>query len=287
MADLYIATKTQADYDALMRLAEAAGYVKSSNEITWERLKETTVVKLSILDDKSKTIMHYATISCKRNNWTVETIPNLAEIKSIWNVKPKYKNAFNDEKLDTSDIFKDWALNDGVIILLKNGSYDLGFEEIYKALAVEYKPKESEEVMSKTVKLPKFLCDQISTLKGSLSIEKISGPKEAVEFMNRLKKMYGKANVWLRDSRENQWKLIDALRNGYEPEPEQLYYVDFGKAFGEDRYLNKYDKRDYYGLANKNEPTHYKTQYTMPKIIAIDPRYKAFAVPVEEVDGNE
>lgn len=140
--------------------------------------------------------------------------------------------------------------------------------------------------MPEKVKLPIFLCAQISTLKGSLGIEKISGPKEAVEFMNRLKKMYGKANVWLCDSRDNQWKLIDALRNGYEPEPEQLYYVDFGLDDGEG-FLN-IDLEDGTSFgSSRSDADGYKVKFTMDEIIKRDPRYKAFAVKVEEVDGNE
>lgn len=278
MTDLYIATPTQADYDALMRLAEAAGYTKIFNESLWEGEEAETVIRLDV---SHKIILHYSVGTCEANNWTIETIPNLADIKVIWKVSRENRDAFT-MKHRLPPHYKS-ARKLYVICDEYSGTYTTKENEIYDALAVEYKPKESEEVMSKTVKLPKFLCDQISTLKGSLSIEKISGPKEAVEFMNRLKKMYGKANVWLRDSRENQWKLIGALRNGYEPEPEQLYYVPLIKN-NEDGYLNRDSTGGHMYLDDNTNYSSTKTKFTMPEIIAIDPRYKAFAVPVGEVD---
>lgn len=82
---------------------------------------------------------------------------------------------------------------------------------------------------------------------------------------------------------ENQWKIIDALRYGYEPEPEQLYYVWFIRS---DNYsfLNLSDS-DGLEIADNEEDEYIKTRFTMNEIIVIDPRYKEFAVPVEEVNN--
>ena len=284
MTDIYIATKTQADYDALMRLAEVAGYVwnsrcKPTEEHNFDRYGCETVVRM-----RENMLLEYCDKPYYEDNQDakIETIPNLADIKAIWNVKPKYKNAFNDEKLDTSDIFKDWALNDGVIILLENGSYDLGFEEVYKALAVEYKQQESE-VMPEKVKLPKFMCDGINDLKAKLSIKTTKSPAEIADFMEKLNHVNSEIHSWIYSDTNNQWNLFDALRNGYEPEPEQLYYVPLIKN-NEDGYLNRDSTGGHMYLDDNTNYSSTKTQFTMPEIIAIDPRYKAFAVPVEEVD---
>ena len=83
---------------------------------------------------------------------------------------------------------------------------------------------------------------------------------------------------------DNQWKLIDALRYGYEPEPEQLYYVRFIQNNSRS-FLNSSDS-DGLEISDNEETEYIKTKFTMPEIIAIDPRYKAFVVPVDEVDGD-
>ena len=96
--------------------------------------------------------------------------------------------------------------------------------------------------------------------------------------------------AWLNDY-DNQWLLIDALHYGYEPEPEQLYYVWFVKGDYES-FLNVSkvgDKVDIMSFDNDDDHSvnGYRTKFTMEEIEAIDPRYKAFAVKVEEVDENE
>lgn len=88
---------------------------------------------------------------------------------------------------------------------------------------------------------------------------------------------------------DNQWKLIDALRNGYEAEPEQLYYVMFVKRDHNrpSRFLNKNMENGELFIDDVFETANVKTKFTMPEIEAIDPRYKAFAVKVEEVDNDD
>lgn len=300
MTDIYIATPTQADYDALMRLAEAKGYKWIDGELptgydTWTYAEEQTVVHLYNDFQDGRRMMRDDRAYYESQNATIETIQKLAGIKAIWNVKPEYLDVFSDEKFNTSDIIKDWALNDGVIILLENGSYDLGFEEVYKALAVEYKPKESEKVMSEKVKLPKFMCewlDEITSPRAGLLVRPDQYPLMSVWDIYRLKReVSGAVGDWL-DKPDNQWKLIDALRYGYEAEPEQLYYVmlvreNTTNVLRNKGFLNqdKSDKRLF--ASSKLEVCNAKTKFTMSEIEAIDPRYKAFAVKVEEVDGNE
>lgn len=95
--------------------------------------------------------------------------------------------------------------------------------EIYEALAGEYKLKESEEVMDKKVKLPKFMCD---CLKGC----KARYPATALTIIDQIADQSSEANKWLVDS-ANQWKLIDALRYGYEPEPEPRWGIKAGNCY--------------------------------------------------------
>ncbi|WP_167371742.1 hypothetical protein [Latilactobacillus curvatus] len=244
MADLYIATPTQADYDVLMRLAEAAGYrcyngEKPTNLHNWDVDRGETVI---LLDGSRHVLYSDDGAYCESQSATIEKISNLAGIKAIWNVKPEYLDVFSDEKFNTSDIIKDWALNDGVIILLENGSYDLGFEEVYKTLAVEYKPKESE-VMSEKVKLPRNVIDVFSPaldspgyrILGSLTPIRIIS-----DMYNRtLEGMTSDVAAWLNDY-DNQWKLIDALRYGYEPEAEPRWGIKAGNCYMNDAYHDSF-----------------------------------------------
>ncbi len=63
--------------------------------------------------------------------------------------------------------------------------------------------------------------------------------------------------------------------------PEQKYYVKLLDK--EEGYLN-YQKsfNDYFVNNNKDDDSDYQTQFTISEIEAIDPRYKQFAIPVEE-----
>lgn len=282
MTDIYIATPTQADYDALMRLAEAAGYTWGSehyptNLNCYTNHNEQSVVKLT---DNRKLLIS-SVERFEREGYKIETLPNLAGIKAIWNVKPEYLDVFSDEKFNTSDIIKDWALNDGVIILLENGSYDLGFEEVYKALAVEYKPQESEDIMPEKVKLPKFVCVWLDKRSLNYYPIRIVG----VIYVNHLSDPVD-VQDWLNGSVANQWLLIDALRYGYEAEPEQLYYVILVKD-DPNTYLNVDTDDGEIMIADNSNDGGWKTQFTMDQIAKINPLLKPFAVPVEEVDGNE
>ncbi|MGV3235354.1 DUF1642 domain-containing protein [Latilactobacillus curvatus] len=90
--------------------------------------------------------------------------------------------------------------------------------------------------------------------------------------------------AWLNDY-DNQWKLIDALRYGYEAEAESLYYVRFIQN-NSHSFLNS-SESDGLEFSDNEETEYIKTKFTMPEILAIDPRYKAFAVPVEEVDADD
>lgn len=276
MTDLYIATPTQADYDALMRLAEAAGY-------EWYRGKKPTALnfyneyvenggQVVHFGVESKALMHCDREYFEKMGATIETIPNLANIKAIWKVSRENRNAFT-MKHRLPPHYKS-ARKLYVICDEYSGTYATKENEIYEALAVEYKPQESEDMPEK-VKLPKFMCTLID-----ISVnKKITTPELAYKVMEKLVDESIDANKWL-GKLENRWKLLNALHYGYEPEPEQLYYVRFIQNNSRS-FLNSSDSN---GLEiYDNEETEYiKTKFTMSEILAIDPRYKAFAVPVED-----
>ena len=73
--------------------------------------------------------------------------------------------------------------------------------------------------------------------------------------------------------------LID-LYTGKARFPEQKYYVKLLDK--EEGYLNYQKSFNDYFANNNKYGSDYQTQFTISEIEAIDPRYKAFAIPVEE-----
>ncbi|WP_448949549.1 DUF1642 domain-containing protein [Latilactobacillus sakei] len=86
--------------------------------------------------------------------------------------------------------------------------------------------------MNKKVKLPKFMCDWLDQHK-----EELCGyPMTDVSKLSKERDTVGDVGTWLFCDTTNQWKLIDALRYGYEPEPEPRWGIKAGSY-----YLNEYD----------------------------------------------
>lgn len=141
--------------------------------------------------------------------------------------------------------------------------------------------------MNEKVKLPEFVCDWLDQNK-----EEFCGyPMTDVSMLSRERNTVGAVKSWLVTNTNTQWKLIDALRYGYEPEPEQLYYVWFVKGDYESflNVSNVGDKVDI--MTSDNDDDHsvngYRTKFTMEEIEAIDSRYKAFAVKIEDGGQDE
>ncbi|RXA81908.1 hypothetical protein [Latilactobacillus sakei] len=86
--------------------------------------------------------------------------------------------------------------------------------------------------MNEKVKLPKFTCVWLSGFCTQYPLAYISE-------INR-KRNRGDIDTevfrWLNDNEANQWLLIDAVRYGYEPEPEPRWGIKAGSY-----YLNEYD----------------------------------------------
>ncbi|KGB13881.1 hypothetical protein KY41_10745 [Latilactobacillus sakei] len=224
MTDLYIATPTIAEYDTLMLLAEAAGYTwGGGNKPTHYKSREfgrETVIHL--FSNNQKTLTYTRKVSCDRDGCTVKTIPNLADIKAIWKVQPDDHKAFFKGKSYKHPLPSD----ESVIMLEMTDELVEGLMDIHKVLAVEYKPKESE-VMPEKVKLPKFMCDWLKQNEGMLC----GYPITDVSKLNRGRDTGGNVGAWLICDTTNQWLLIDALRYGYEAEPEPRWGIKAGNCY--------------------------------------------------------
>ncbi|ARJ72848.1 hypothetical protein LP065_10060 [Latilactobacillus sakei] len=224
MTDLYIATPTIAEYDTLMLLAEAAGYTwGGGNKPTHYKSREfgrETVIHL--FSNNQKTLTYTRKVSCDRDGCTVKTIPNLADIKAIWKVQPDDHKAFFKGKSYKHPLPSD----ESVIMLEMTDELVEGLMDIHKVLAVEYKPKESEDIMPEKVKLPKFMCEWLSDI---ALMEDY--PLEAILESEKLR--YGNREVlmWSTGNTANQWKLIDALRYGYEAETEPRWGIKAGNCY--------------------------------------------------------
>jgi len=137
MTDLYIATPTRADYDALMRLAEAAGYKWRSGSKPTEGHKFDRFGCETVVWMRENMLLEYCDKPYYEDNQGVkiETIPNLANIKAIWKVSRENRNAFT-MKHRLPPHYKS-ARKLYVICDEYSGIYTTKENEIYKALAVE------------------------------------------------------------------------------------------------------------------------------------------------------
>lgn len=103
-------------------------------------------------------------------------------------------------------------------------------------------------------------------------------------FMNRRVRGSSLANYYWQLNNEELTQfakdLLD-LWTGDAKFPEQKYYVKLLDK--EEGYLNcQKSFNDYFVNNNKDDDSDYQTQFTMTEIEAIDPRYKQFAIPVED-----
>ncbi|SMH69018.1 Putative prophage lcu4 related protein [Latilactobacillus curvatus] len=222
MTDLYIATPTQADYDALMRLAEAKGYVwnshcKPTEGHKFDRYGCETVVRM-----RENMLLEYCDKPYYEDNQgtKIETIPSLSSIVAIYRTEnmdwDEYAKTHPVSGVQPSLMFPCLVeRNDGSIYFLSN-------HKPAQALAIEYKPKESE-VMSEKVKLPKFMCDLLEGHKARYLLQPFT-------ITDQIADQSSEANKWLIDS-TNYWKLIDALRYGYEAEPEPRWGIKAGNCY--------------------------------------------------------
>jgi len=97
------------------------------------------------------------------------------------------------------------------------------------------------------------------------------------------------ARLWFGNS-DNQWKLLQTLKYGYEVEKEQLYYVVFGDYEpyeNEDSFLNLKRSDNSLFTMDNDETIQYKTKFTMDEIKSFGEKYVPFAIKIEEIDGEQ
>lgn len=187
-------------------------------------------------------------------------------------------------KLQVGEIYDKWTgtgvKNDYVVKLDEVGSRFMAEDRIAKL------------DQPKLVVVPKFVADWLEEHKESPDLVENYTEKDALantihftiyclfaDFPNTNPDVELRKPVceWLEEDRSNYFKLIDAVHNGYVVEEEPRYYVKLPGRIG---YLRK---------SIGFPTTVYKTdadQYTEKEIKAIDERYWAFAVPVEEVEAE-
>lgn len=229
MENIYIATPTQADYDALIRLAEAAGF-------EWASGNKMSEEPNNYLDEREETVIHldarlheiWYDNPRRYEGKIIERIPNLADIKAIWRVQPDDHKAFFKGKSYNHPLPSD----ESVIMLEMTDGLTGGLLDIHKALAVEYKPKESEDIIPEKVKLPKRLYDALQDY-GLPEDGNESWPVFAISALRDYWKESESSilGTFIDENADNQWKLIDALRYGYEPEPEPRWAIKAGNCY--------------------------------------------------------
>lgn len=294
MTDLYVRTRTQDDYNALMRLADASGFNWEINKPcdlnNWGIYKEDTVVRF----DGSAKVLVCASTKHFQNDEIME-IQNLAGIRSIFKVSRGNWESFVEKygELHTARGTCISSLANSApccAIIQTNGIANLYLDtvEVYSILAIEYKPKTTQA----TSILPKY--EKVAVSECLFKALKNYGlPEEGFKDcpVNEIAHIYyfwkehesSLLSSFIDHGLSSQWKLIDAMRYGYKSESEQLYYVPLvkGDAFS---FLNIWLINNETKADTKTNDKYSKTKFTMPEIEAIDPRYKAFAVPVEEED---
>ena len=106
-------------------------------------------------------------------------------------------------------------------------------------------------------------------------------------FVSEKWKWSGEFYDWLVEDADTLYILCDALRYGYEVEKEPLYYVDFINNGDVHKRLVLDHENDKYNIVDWSDNLIGLVQemFTEKEIKAIDVRYWAFAVKVEEVEG--
>lgn len=253
MTDLYIATLTQANHDALMRLAESAGY-------KWHDDALSTVCNLCDYVEEEENIVHlYDDFQEGRRmaqddrayyesqNVTIETIPNLANIKAIWKVQPDDHKTFFKGKS-----YKHPLPSDKSIIMLEMADeLAEGLMDIYKALAVEYKPEKSEDIMPKKVKLSRRVELKIKlTLDEKYkelvdNIVSVENPNWSYFFDNYSKAICDLTEKWFCDeSYRSQVKVIERIHSADEIE---FIKHKYNWRLKSDKFLERYIGHDIVG----------------------------------------
>jgi len=157
--------------------------------------------------------------------------------------------------------------SDGIFeIIYSDKSLTLTTDEIYEFLAVK-------TVKYSPIQLPKAICNILD----NNNIKYAPLPFAKIEDLLQLRDDYPALDAYCFGDEKHQEKLIDALRYGWEPLPEPLYYIKF---YDGDGYLNQLGS--HISVNNSESYNGYQTKFTMDEIKAIDARFVPFAVKVED-----
>ena len=125
------------------------------------------------------------------------------------------------------------------------------------------------------VVVPQIVADFIEVRKKSLKL---------YDAFQEIEECYcGELYNFVCQKRNGQDLFARAWIDGYTVEKEKLYEVVFSKCEDGDRYLLFANIEFFIGIESMNDG-YYRQQFTEAEIKAIDDRYWAFAVPVEEVE---
>ena len=150
--------------------------------------------------------------------------------------------------------------------------YDL-YKEILEDLKQLDEPKKPV--------VPKFVAEWFEEEEGGLEYAIFY---ECVRVTEAYSKDYSEFQRWFVSAENNPIETLVRMKDGYEVEEEPLYYVKLPVVYFNHLDLETYLMKDDRGnitIADNNDFDDMK--FTESEIKAIDERYWAFAVPVEEV----
>ncbi|PQF17906.1 DUF1642 domain-containing protein [Enterococcus faecium] len=129
--------------------------------------------------------------------------------------------------------------------------------------------------------VPKFVAEWFEEKEGGLENAIFY---ECVQVTDTYSKDYSEFQRWFVNYENNPIETLIRMKDGYEVEKEPLYYVVFD-ILQEQKFLVKNIKTKLFYLSNNENVigNYEQVSFTEQEIKAIDERYWAFAVPVEEV----
>lgn len=162
--------------------------------------------------------------------------------------------------------------SDGIFeIIYSDKSLTLTTDEIYEFLAVK-------TVKYSPIQLPKAICNILD----NNNIKYAPLPFTKIEDLLQLRDDYPALNAYCFGDEKHQELLLDALRYGWEPLPEQLYYIKILNDENNTLYINKDIYSGEIGVSTYGMSNSFVIKFTMDEIKALDERFVQFAVKVED-----
>ena len=250
-------TETQEDYDALMVELEAEGCEwlsgRKPTETTknWKQSSSETCVKV---DEKM--------IAFEEKRYYTLRYPGV----SITKYKAKVDETMKFTKDNVLNLTDKWLKNKNV-----------SFQDLQNEI------KKLEDAPEKVV-VPKYVAEWIEWNKETGADLQIMF-KAYRHYYDNIKSysegIYGKEAVqWYID---NPYKFIQAYEDGYNIEPEQLYYIPLPDLQTSDGIQQVLSKRDTYFASRPNEKL--KQRFTKEELKHVPVSYKPYAKPIEEKEG--